>query len=446
MLEKIKQWWKKNTVDNSFEKRLQTAFTGKQRKRTSLIIMGLLFALVLLSGAMVGRRYRQEREERERLNSMGDMLVWYTNDNLTQFMEYVASDYEKKTGMHVVARKVTPSDYLEQIYLASISEEQVTPDVYITTNDCLEQAYLCGIATDQYLSFKKGEFSESAIHAVTYHGKQIAIPLYFDTSLLFYNKKYVETPPKTIDELRTFSENFEEAEGVQNILKWDCTNGFRNYFFAGNYLEVAGVDGDNEEMIDVTGDGLKQSMAYFQSMNDFFSIDIDSVTETEVFSEFRDGKTVFVFGDTSYISELSKAGMTDFGVAKLPDLSEELAGKGIAVNNVVVVNGFSKKQEAAARFAHSLSVDYSGKLYEMTGKIPSCEKANISDEACKVAQEQYANCSSLPKLMDLSDFWVQFEITMSDIWRGEDLNVKLDELKAKIDNRLAATTDKKTKE
>ena len=242
---------------------------------------------------------------------------------------------------------------------------------------------------------------------------------------------------RVIDTMDAFSENFEEAEGVETILKWDCTNGFRDYFFAGGYLELAGEDGDDSTKLDVTSDNLVQAMTYFQSMYDFFSIDIDSVSEEQVLSEFIAGKTVFVFGDTGYIPALAQSGMENYGVAVLPMLNDTLASRGIAVTDVAVVNGFSQKQDAAAKFVHALTVDYSSTLYDLTEKVPACITAKLSREECKVAQEQYASCRQLPKLMNLGDFWVQLEITMTDIWKGAEVGPRLEELKIQLENRLA---------
>lgn len=425
MLEKIKKLVSGKTVDDV------------KRKRISLIVMGLLFLMVLTSGLVVGSHYRQLEEERAKQTGMGDMLLWYANDSLTPYMEYVAEDYEKQTGMHVVAKKVAPADYLEQIYAASVSDEATTPDVYITTNDCLEQAYLSGLATEEYLSLSEEEFSGGAFSAVTYKGKRIASPLYFDTSLLFYNKNYAETPPETMEQILEFSDNFEVGEGVEKVLNWDCTDGFRDYFFAGSYLEVAGENGDDSGVLDVTSENLVQAMTYFQSMNDYFSIDMENVSEEQVLTEFMEGRTVFVFGDTSCIPQLASSGMENYGVAKLPMLSDTLQSRGIAVTNVAVVNGFSQKQEAAAAFVHALTVDYAPYLYDLTGKIPSCVTVQFSREECRVAQKQYAECRQLPKLMTLGDFWVQLEITMTDIWKGAEVATRLEELRVQLESRMA---------
>lgn len=409
----------------------------ERRKKISMVFMGLLFLVILTSGLVVGSHYRQIEEEKEQRMRMGDMLVWYTSDSLTPYMEYVAEDYEKQTGMHVVAKKVAPADYLEQIYAASVSEEATTPDVYITTNDCLEQAYLSGLATEEYLKLSETEFSKSALGAVTYKGKMIASPLNFDTSLLFYNKNYAGTPPETMDALLAFAESFEEMEGVENVLKWDCADGFRNYFFAGAYLDVAGENGDDSTVLDVTGESLVQAMVYFQSMNDYFSIDADSISEEQILSEFISGKTVFVFGDTGFISELARSGMENYGVAKLPRLTDALESRGIAVTNVAAVNGFSQKQEAAAEFVHALTVDYASYLYDLTEKIPACITAELPGEECRTAQEQYAECRQLPKLMNLGDFWVRLEITLTDIWKGAEVAPKLEEFKGQMESRLS---------
>ncbi len=408
----------------------------KQKKKISLILVGVILLVFLVSGLLVGNRYRQIEAERERLANMGDMLVWYTNDSLTEYLEYVAKDYEKETGMHVVPKKVSPVDYIEAIYAASVSEQVTTPDVFITTHDVLEQAALSGVATDQYLSVLTEDFPQTAIDAVTYKEKCVGYPFYFETSVLLYNKNYIKEVPNTMDGILTLSESFETPEGMENILKWDCSNGFRNYFFGGAYVDIAGVHGDDADTLNLNNPELVKSLQYFQSMNDFFSIDIETVTEEGLIEEFVKGKTLLCFGDTSWFSRLEEQGMTNYGVAMLPALQADLKSKGIAITNVAVVNGFSNKQEEASRFAKAMTTDYAEDLYEFSGKVPAALSAEESHEGCKIAKEQYATCAQLPKLMNMGDFWVQFEITLDDIWKGNDVTATLNALETKTKQQM----------
>ena len=129
--------------------------------------------------------------------------------------------------------------------------------------------------------------------------------------------------------------------------------------------------------------------------------------------------------------------MENYGIAKLPMLQEGLQSRGIAVTDVAVVNGFSKKQEAAASFVRALTVDYAQNLYPLTKRVPACTTTPLDSEGCNVAREQYAECRQLPKLMNLGDFWVRFEIMMTDIWKGAEVEPKLEEFRTQMESCLA---------
>lgn len=408
MLEKIKRHFAKFNA------------SSENKKKMSLVLVGVILLLVLISGIIVGSRYHSMEEEKQRRASMGDMVIWYTNDSLTEYLDFVAEDYEKETGMHVVPKKVSPVDYVETIYAASISDTVSTPDVFITTNDVLEQAYLAGVATSQHVEMTDKEFPGTAINAITYKGKMIAYPFYFDTSVLLYNKNFIQEAPTSMEEMLTLADEFEIPGGVENILKWDCSNGFRNYFFGGNYMDIAGPCGDDSSVLRLYNDSLIQSLQYFQTMNDYFSIDIETVTEEVLIEEFAAGKTLFCFGDTSWFSVLEEKGMTNYGVAMLPDLNDTLDSKGIAITNVVAINGFSNKQEEAVAFAEALTMEYAKDLYGLSGKVPAALTFDVGHEGCIAARKQYQTCAQLPKLMNMGDFWVQFEIALDDIWKGSD--------------------------
>lgn len=410
--------------------------SGIWKKRIAVVAVGMLLLLVLVSGLLVGDRYRIASEERQRRAEMGNMLLWYTNDSLTDYLEYAAQSYEEITGMRVVPKKVSPADYIKTIYAASVSDTVSTPDVFLGPNEMLEQAYLAGVASDQYVSLSGEEFPQTALNAVTYKGKQLAYPFYFDTSILFYNEKYVQEIPSSMDAMLQLADNMEIPEGVENILKWDCSNGLRNYFFCGKYINLAGDCGDNAQELDVCNDALVQGLQYFQTMNDYFSIDIDTVSEKVLIEEFVAGKTVFCFGDTSWFQLLEEKGMTDYGVAVLPDLNDNLDSRGIAITNVAVINGFSNKQEEAAAFAEYLTMECAGELYALSGKVTAASGLQTEHTGCLAARQQYETCAQLPKLMNMGDFWVQFEIALDDIWKGGDAAAIMAGLENKTISRI----------
>lgn len=424
MLEKIKAFFAKKIGEK------------EKRKQLIAVLSGITFLVILTVVLAAADRIRTNRAERQRREALGNMIVWYTNDSLTGYLEGAAEKYEEETGMKVIPKKVSPADYINTIYSSSVSDTASTPDVYIAANDVLEQAYLTGTASGEYVELSEEEFPSTAINAVTYKGKAVAYPFYFDTSIMFYNKNYIQELPASMEEMLTLADSMEIPEGVENVLKWDCSDGFRNYFFGGAYMNLAGEDGDDPSQLELSNDSLAQALTYFQTMNDYFSIDIDSVTEEQIIDEFAAGKTIFCFGDTSWFSALEEKGMTDYGTAVLPGLNDMLESRGIAVTNAVVINGFSKKQEEAADFAEFLTKDYAGNLYEMSKKVPASSVVELTNEGCLAAVEQYRTCVQLPKLMNMGDFWVQFEIAIDEIWCGSDVTSVMTDLENRTNARI----------
>ena len=121
--------------------------------------------------------------------------LWYTDDNLTDYLNSVAVSYNSKhNDIRVVPKLESGKDYLKMISDASVKNTDM-PDMYIISNDTLEQATLAGLTSEVYLA-NAAKFSakdpEVAVDAVTYSGKIVGYPLYYETSSLLYNKTYLD--------------------------------------------------------------------------------------------------------------------------------------------------------------------------------------------------------------------------------------------------------------
>ena len=247
------------------------------------------------------------------------LYLWYTDEALTDYLSSVAvsfNDYQDE--IRVIPVHTSGLEYLETINQASLLGEEV-PDLYIVGNDSLEKAYLAGLASQ--VAMPEGAasmevlpmteyFPETALLAATYREKQIAYPLYFETSSFLYNKTYLEdwaksrleaeadaaageaaqeavdngdipeeadedmgtegqteeefviddemlaakieeALPEKIEDILAFAEEYDAPEQVESVFKWDVSDIFYNYFFVGNYINVGGVTGDNKESIDI---------------------------------------------------------------------------------------------------------------------------------------------------------------------------------------------------
>lgn len=407
------------------------------------------------------------------------VYFWYTDETLTDYLNSAAVAYnETKEDIRVVPVLVSANDYLEAINEASLEGESV-PDVYLLSHDSLEKAYLSGLATQvkDYDNICTTEaFPQVALDAVTYHDKIVAYPFYYETSVLLYNKTYLtehatkqladeaavngeetvdtvdetaegetevadnseeianrvnEMLPSTMDDILTFGNDYDAPQQVEAIFKWDVADVFYNYFFIGKYMVVGGDTGDNSENIDIYNLEAMQCLQTFQNLNEFFSIDASEVSYQDVVQDFLDGKIVYTVVTSDILKTLEEARTPDengeyfaydYGFAVVPNPSEELQGRALSMTSSVVINGYSEHIKEANEFAKFLTCDFNEDLYERTGKLTAHKMDYVEGSSFSVFAKAYEQSIPMPKMVEVSNFWMQLEIAMRDIWEGEDIN------------------------
>ncbi|MBQ7582379.1 MAG: sugar ABC transporter substrate-binding protein [Lachnospiraceae bacterium] len=248
--------------------------------------------------------------------------------------------------------------------------------------------------------------------------------------------------PSTIDDIKTFANNYEAPDAVEAVFKWDVSDIFYNYFFVGNYMNVGGENGDNNAIFNIYNKQAADCLKVYQDLNSFFSIDAKEVTYDKILQEFLDGKTVFTVATTDAVGKIEQAKLDgafdfDYGIAVLPDLSSTLKARGLSVTTAVAVNGYSQKKETANDFASYLAFEKGPELYRKAGKI-SCKRGCVyeNNEIYNIMNE-YEKSVSLPKMVETSNFWVQLEIAFTQVWNGADpdetLQALSDTIGAQID-------------
>ena len=516
------------------------------------LVAVLLIALLVLGIYRLGVENNASAAEDDQAaySKTENIYLWFSDPSLEEFYTSAAvAFHEENPDVRVIPVLVTSEEYLEYVNEASVDGENY-PDAFMLTNDQLEKAYLAGLASEigeKTDVVTDDHFSKVAQNAVTYHGKKIAYPLYFETSVLVYNKTYldkwiekvkeeglkeednsdmdmsqidesqtygdsaesktgdedegydVETLtledliPKTINDIKSFADEYNAGEGVEGVFKWDVSDVFYNYFFVGNYMIIGGEAGDDATNVNIYNEDTINCMRVYQALNQFFSIDAETSSYDKMIEDFIDGKFVYSIATSDVIERLKNAeveaaakleeekkelevnirewenevavgAMTsedmqaaiekaesnftspyEFGYARVPMLSDTLKSKSLSVSDVVVVNGYSRHKLAANRFAAFLTTEYADRIYAKTGKIASSTDAGYTDETLLLFQEEYANSMPLPKLIEASNFWVQLEITFTNAWTGNDVDSLLITLSEQINTQISGAKYKETK-
>ena len=423
-----------------------------------VLVISMLLAVCFIA-------YRQNNDGDNIFAGSDETLYfWYTDASLEAYINSAALEYYDATGIRVVPVLHSGVEYLEDINAASLSGNEV-PDLYILGSDSIEKAAMAGLAipvTDPAQIVNQRVYPQTALDAVTYQGQTFAYPFYYETAFLLYNETYLqqmvvsgneaegeieqrvqEMIPQSIEEILAIANEYDAPENVENIFLWDVSDIFYNYFFTGAYMNVGGTYGDDESVMEIYNEDTIVCMSVYQDLHQFFSIESKESSYEAVLNDFVAGKTIFTIATTDAIGVLENARSEgeitfEYGVAMLPGVDAEHVARGLSSTSAVMINGYSDNADAANEFAVYLVNRYADTLYERTQKMPAWfgpedYEENIFDRV----NEVYAASVPLPKILEISNFWVQLELAYTRIWDGADVNETLRTLSEQMKTQIA---------
>lgn len=451
-------------------------------------VISAFFVLILLVYVLYAGNQVKEEKKQEVFDNTKTIHIWYTDEALTDYLSSMAVKYHEEQGVRVIPTLQSGLELLQKINEASLTTDSY-PDLYIASNDNMEKAYLAGLAmeiADEEGVVSLQNFPESAMYAVTYQQKILGYPFYYETSALLYNKTYMEElaqkeikeelgikekteeeaeeseentegeateasqiseeemermvqekvptlVPDSFEALLEFADNYDAPQNVETIFKWDVEDIFFNYFFAGNYMNIGGMCGDSKDSINIYNEEAIRALMVYQDLSDFFAIDSGDVEYASVIQEFIEGKLVMTTATTDIIRKLDAAKENgefqyEYGIAPIPDLNSEMKTKSLSVTNTIYVNGYTRMKSEANEFAKYLVAEHAKDLYTATGKVPANKNIVYENPSLNVFMSEYQDSAPMPKLMAISNFWVNMEIMFERIWNKEDVSSQLKQL------------------
>ncbi len=435
------------------------------KRLAAAVLAVLLIGMVI---AQVVYQNSQKPLEAEPVDINKPLVIWYTDPAMQPYMEATAEAFAAEYWMLVETELVSEVDYIETIFRKSTEEEMAGPDLYVASSELLEKAELAGVTTSIDREKLEGSWSEKAIQAVSFHGETVAVPFSIETCFLLYNRYYVDQVPETIDDILAYAEAFEAdtvTSRVENIFEWNVADVIDDYLFLGAYMELGGPSGDDKGQVSIDLGKAAECMHYYQSLNEYFAVDATTVTSEGVIRNFIDGKTVFTIVNVPMLAQVDAAVQAGeipeyatektvtneegeeeavpldfepfYGVAQLPDLTDELDTRGVSVTTALVVNPYSTEREIAKSCAQYYAKARAHKLYEETGKLPACtDLKRTGSQEQQAVYSAYEQAAEVPKLMELSNMWLHLEAMLADIWRGADIEEKLQEFSGLLTEQL----------
>lgn len=389
-------------------------------KKFGRCCLAVLTAVCVAAGCAAGEE--PETKEKSTPAEKLELNLWYTDEAMDTYMAAAAGSFGKEHQVTVTSRQVSAIDYLENINQQNI-EDSAPVDVYILNSESLEKAYMTGLTST--LERDMSEYPDIAVSACRYQGKMIAYPVYFETEYFLYNRDMAAEAPESFQAIIDFAssdvmleENAEIFQNLEAILKWDVLDLFYNYQFVGAYLNIGGADGDDRTIVDMNNEQVLEALTFYKELNQSLYFDASEVNYDDMLQSFLEGRLLYTIGGTKSLQLLQQSGM-NYGIAAIPPLTDSLDSKGISVNYVAVVNPYSSSPELAEELAAYIADGFAEKCYELSGKLPCKRLDSYPSEEFVHVMEAYENSVQLPKLMDSTNFWVELEVVLNNIWKTE---------------------------
>lgn len=286
----------------------------------------------------------------------------------------VADAWAKKTGNTV---KVV-EDKAGFDSLTTAVKSSKGPDIELgVAQDHIGTFVNAGIAAEVPSgTFSDSDYLDSAVKAVTYKGKEYAVPCLVKTYALFYNKDLVSNPPKTWDDL--------VADAKTKGLALDPTNFYFDYaLLSGNGAYVFKMNSDGTPNTSDIGLGNDGAVKGFTAIKQLVDDKILSASDTGDIpkGKFTSKKAAYYISGTWDVGAMKTAGI-NYGVVTFPQIN----GKAVptfASIDCNVVSATSKNKALAFQFLKDTSSDLEKALFEESSSIPALKSLANSDAVQK---------------------------------------------------------------
>lgn len=360
---------------------------------------------------------------------------WYEDVNDLEYIKAAALAFEERYGIHV--------DYIlheDADILAAINDANAVgtgPDAYMLSNDLLQKARLSGLVDKNAYydeQFWADNFPQAAKNALSSGIGVYGYPVYLDTYFMLYDQD-LAGEPVTIENVLEFSEKFVDDENKKEIFKWDISDPFYNFMFLGGYASLLGASGEDVSQFDVTNEYVVESMTYFQSMHEILSMEIEDSSYAKIKNKIKKHKLIYAICKTDILPILAST-ENSYKLSKLPKLTETLDSGSLSITYAACVNPYADSLSAANLFSIFLSYEYSQEMFALNRKIATRSSITRTDENDILIYEQYTQSNTIPKALEMGDFWTYSELAFSKIWEGEDVKTELTNLQELIRQRL----------
>lgn len=367
------------------------------------------------------------------------LVIWHDKEEaviaaLSDYLAQAAPDldvqFEKKTSL---------TDSLKLVG----NDPSAAPDLFLFAHDKIGVFAEMGILAPVALLLEDGTldaFLPMTIDAATYKGTLYQLPLYFETLLFMYNRRYMrdEEVPATTEALYSYMEN-NTGRGRYGFVEQHSTAYYCAAWihgFGGSIIDSSAVPFPDEQAV-------QEALAYHLK---FVKLMPGETEYNTVNTLFLEGKADATIGGPWMVPSAREAGI-DLGIAPMPIVDET----GLALAPYSGVQGLhvlkaaaEKKTDAVKALLRALAKPEIGtSLALASGCAPAngeCyEDTRVAEDSLVQAMRQTAEIAvPMPNIPEMDVMWTVVSNLLTDVnLSGKDIASSFQAAKAQAESLIA---------
>ena len=390
-------------------------------KRYKVVIL-LLAVVFVLTGC--GKKSSSDSKTIVIWHDKEDAVIEVLDKHLKEEVPDIEVVFEKKTGL------------TESLKLVG-NDPSSAPDMYLFAHDKLGVYAEMGILspiTDFISRDELSDYIPLTLSSSEYKGELYQLPIYFETLLFVYNKKYMgeKEVPKTTEELYSYMEA-KTKYGHYGFVEQHSTP-----YYAAGWIHAFGSDYISQEGVPLFDtEEMKSALEYHKK---FVSLMPGETEYATVNTLFLEGMAHTSIVGPWFVPSIKEKGI-DVGFAPMPivDITGERIAPycGVQGVHVIKVKGEDKKDEITRVLRALMSPEIGVDLALGTGAAPSrlssYENQDVKNNELVMLMRQTAESTvAMPNVPELDPVFVVAGNLLTDInMSGMDIDVALEKAQKK---------------
>lgn len=342
-----------------------------------------------------------------------NIVLWhsYRAGELDAFNQVVDTYNKSQNEVHVEAQAIPYDPFVDKVTI-TVPRGQ-GPDLFIFAHNMVgnwvEKGVLEPISGQIDPEVLK-QYMPQSVKALVYRKNLYGLPIAFKSLVMFYNKKLLPEPPKTMEEL---------VEKVKPLQIPDQRYGIV-YQAGGLYFHAMWIHAFGGQVFDdnhvpaFDTPGQIAALEYVRGLHMKDKVLPKGVSGFMVTSLFNEGNAAVVFNGPWFTAEIEGV---DYGTAMIPTVQGKQPKPMLGIEAMFVTKT-SQHKDAALKAALYLAGDASAKVRMEVGKQPVCNAAVLAagaekDPQMKVFMEQAEQAVLMDSSPEMQLLWTPADTAIS---------------------------------